>query len=84
MFKSSSFIRININFTNNFVFLLALLSGIRGAAKNNDNVVTVEECEEIYDALNPSLQTLFDDMKTGSYMKTLNKVINDFENLFNK
>ena len=47
--------------------------------------VTVKENEEIYEALNPSLQSLFEDIRTGSsYMENLNKLINDFETLFNK
>jgi len=46
--------------------------------------VPVEECKEIYDALNLSLCSLFEDMETGTYMKTLNQIINDFEKLFNK
>lgn len=46
--------------------------------------VSVEECEEIYDALNSSLQSLFEDMKTGEYAETLNGIIAEFEKLFNK
>ena len=43
-----------------------------------------KECKEIYDALNLSLRSLFEDMETGTYMKTINQIINDFEKLFNK
>ena len=46
--------------------------------------VPAKECEDIYKALNPMMQNLFEDMEIGTYMKTLNQIINDFENLFNK
>jgi len=55
------------------------------AANQYQRDVPVKENEKIYNVLNPSLQNLFENIKTGSfYLKNLNKLINDFEELFNK
>ena len=53
-----------------------VISSIFKEIANNqyDRKVTQDECEDIYNTLNPSLQDLFEDMKTGGdYQKNLNQ-----------
>ena len=50
-----------------------------------ERAVTQQECEELFEKLNPSIQGLFEAMKIGdSYMEKLNNLINNFEKIFYK